>query len=58
MQRDLSEQFELSFDHFGRTSHPFNHETTRHFADRLDAAGYIEERTTRQVYSLDDERFL
>ena len=58
VQRDLGERFGLSWDHFGRTSSPQNHELTRHFASRLAAEGLIEERVTRQVYSLDDERFL
>ncbi|NWG46222.1 MAG: methionine--tRNA ligase [Alphaproteobacteria bacterium] len=57
-QRELGEAFGLSWDHFGRTSSPQNHAFTQHLADRLDANGYIEERTIRQVYSLEDERFL
>ncbi|MEI2816040.1 MAG: methionine--tRNA ligase [Microthrixaceae bacterium] len=58
VQRDLGERFGLSWDHFGRTSHPANHEITQHLAARLDAEGYIEERVTRQLYSVADERFL
>ncbi|MCU1344127.1 MAG: Methionine--tRNA ligase [Acidimicrobiia bacterium] len=50
--------FGLSWDHFGRTSRVQNHEITQHFADRLDAQGLIEERTTTQLYSVADERFL
>ncbi len=58
VQRHLCEQFELSFDWFGRTSRPQNHELTNHFARRLRAEGYCEIRSTEQVYSLDDGRFL
>ena len=50
--------FHLSFDHFGRTSHPFNHARTRHFAEALERAGLLEERVSQQVYSIDDGRFL
>jgi methionyl-tRNA synthetase len=58
VQAELGARFGLSFDHFGRSSSPQNHELTQHFADRLDAEGLIEERTTMQVYSRSDERFL
>ena len=58
VQRDLGERFGLSFDHFGRTSNPANHEITQHFAARLDAEGYLEERVIRQIYSNTDGRFL
>src|SRR5262245_27460014 len=49
VQADLGRRFNLSFDHFGRSSSAQNHELTRHFALRLEANGFIEERTTRQV---------
>jgi methionyl-tRNA synthetase len=58
IQKAACEGFHLSFDHFGRTSHPLNHARTRHFAEALEAAGLIEERVTPQVYSVDDGRFL
>lgn len=58
VQRDLGERFGLSFDHFGRTSNIANHELTQHFAARLDAEGYLEERVIRQIYSNTDGRFL
>jgi methionyl-tRNA synthetase len=58
IQRDLGERFLLSWNHFGRSSSPQNRELTQHFARRLDANGLLEERATRQMYSLDDERFL
>lgn len=57
-QASIYQEFGLSFDYFGRTSSLQNHELTKHFFERLAANGYIEERPIRQVYSLQDERFL
>ncbi len=50
--------FNLSFDYFGRTSSHQNKEITYHIFNQLDKNGYIEERTIKQVYSIDDEMFL
>lgn len=58
VQARLGEAFALSFDYFGRSSSPQNHELTQHFGNKLKEQGYIEERVTKQVYSIDDERFL
>src|SRR5262249_18046215 len=58
VQRNLGERFGLSFAHFGRTSNIANPELPQHFAERLDAEGYIEERVTRQMSSVADGRFL
>jgi methionyl-tRNA synthetase len=58
IQAKLGEAFDLSWDHFGRSSSPQNHELTKHFARRLEENGFIVERTTEQVYSIDDGRFL
>ena len=58
VQAGIAERFGLSWDHFGRSSSPRNHELTQHFARRLDEEGYLEERTTQQVYSPADGRFL
>ena len=58
IQSDLAQRFHLSFDHFGRSSSPQNHELTKYFARRLEENGLIEERTTRQIYSRADGRFL
>ena len=51
IQKDLGDGFNLSFDHFGRSSSARNHALTQHFAGRLADAGLIEERAERQVYS-------
>lgn len=58
LQKDLGDRFGLSFDLFGRSHSPQNHEITQHFYHQLDKNGFLEERTTRQVYSVDDARFL
>ena len=58
VQAQIYRDFALSFDYFGRSSSPQNHELTNHFYHRLDDAGFIEERTLPQVYSVDDGRFL
>lgn len=58
VQADLGERFGLSWDWFGRTSRPQNHHLTNHFARRLRDEGYLEVRTTDQVYSVDEGRFL
>jgi methionyl-tRNA synthetase len=58
IQRKAGEGFNLSFDWFGRSSRPANHALTQHFAQALEARGLIEERTSKQVYSVDDGRFL
>ncbi|MGK5532250.1 methionine--tRNA ligase [Streptomyces sp. URMC 129] len=57
-QKAVYDAFGLRFDYFGRTSSPQNVEITQHFARRLKENGFIEERSTRQVYSLADGRFL
>ena len=58
VQARIYRDFSLSFDYFGRSSSPQNRELTNHFYHRLDDAGFIEERTVPQVYSVDDGRFL
>ena len=50
--------FNLSFDFFGRTSTDENKEATYHIFECLDKNGYIEEKTIKQVYSIDDKMFL
>ncbi|NES96839.1 MAG: methionine--tRNA ligase [Desertifilum sp. SIO1I2] len=57
-QADVYQRFGLSFDYFGRTSSPENHELTQHFYQRLAENGFMEEREISQMYSLEDKRFL
>ena len=58
IQADIYRRFDLSFDHFGRSSSTENRELTQYFCRRLDEQGLIEERTTKQVYSKADRRYL
>ena len=57
-QRDLSEQFFLSFDFFGRSSSTSNHKLTKMFASNLDKNGLLKMVEERQLYSDEDKRFL
>jgi methionyl-tRNA synthetase len=58
VQAEIARGFRLSFDHFGRSSSVRNHRLTQHFAAKLDENGLIREVSERQVYSIDDGRFL
>lgn len=58
VQADLGDAFSLSFDYFGRSSSPQNKELTQHFGAKLMENGFIEERVTKQIFSVDDDRFL
>jgi methionyl-tRNA synthetase len=58
IQKDACDGFRLSFDHFGRSSNAPNHRLTQHFGEVLEKNGLIEERVSKQVYSIDDKRFL
>ncbi|MBS0408595.1 MAG: methionine--tRNA ligase [Proteobacteria bacterium] len=58
LQHDIGRGFGLSWDWFGRSSSPQNARLTQHFAEVLEDNGYIEERTDKLVYSIDDKRFL
>ncbi|QMU75287.1 methionine--tRNA ligase [Streptacidiphilus sp. PB12-B1b] len=57
-QKAIYDGFGLSFDYFGRSSSPQNIEITQAIARQLQANGFIEERSIRQVYSNADRRFL
>ncbi len=58
VQAEIYRGFGLSFDHFGRSSSPQNHEITQHLARKLYEHGFIEQHAVRQVYSAADGRFL
>ncbi len=58
LQKEIGARFGLSWDYFGRSSSPQNAALTQHFCTKLDQAGLIEERVDKQIYSLDDGRFL
>lgn len=57
-QKQLGDAFGLSFDWFGRSSSPENHQLTQYFAGKLADAGLIEEVMTEQIYSPKDGRYL
>jgi len=58
VQADIAKRFGLSFDYFGRSSSPQNHRLTQHLATKLADNDLIEEVSEKQVYSIDDGRFL
>ena len=58
IQKTIGQGFGLSFDYFGRSSSKQNHELTQEFARELWKGGHLDIRTTRQVYSNADKRFL
>ena len=57
-QKELSEKFFLSFDFFGRSSSPSNHELTKSFALNLDKNGLLKIVEEKQLYSKEEKRFL
>ncbi len=58
IQKNLGAGFDLSWDYFGRSSSPENRQLTQEFARDLWRNGHLDVRTTRQVYSNADGRFL
>ena len=56
--KEAYDAFNLSFDYFGRTSSLQNEEITYHIFEQLDKNGYIEEKSIKQIFSVDDSRFL
>jgi methionyl-tRNA synthetase len=57
-QKAAGANFKLSYDYFGRSSSEATHRLTQEFAIALEANGFIEERTSQQVYSVADRRYL
>ena len=58
IHREMYRGFNLSLDYCGRTSSEQNKEITYRIFEALDKNGLIEEKTTKQVYSPDDGRYL
>jgi methionyl-tRNA synthetase len=58
VQDELAKGFNLSFDHYGRSSSEQNRKLTQHFAGALAENGLIEERMETQMYSHEDGRYL
>lgn len=58
IQERLGAGFDFSWDYFGRSSSPQNHALTQQLARALWKNGHLDVRTTRQVYSNAEKRFL
>ena len=58
IQKNLSDQFHLSFDFFGRSSSESNYKLTQDFAKALKNEGLIKTVEEKQLYSQEDGRFL
>ena len=58
IQKKLSDGFNLSFDHFGRSSSDENKKLTQYFAGQLNKNGLIKEVNEKQIFSKMDKRFL
>ena len=58
INRNFFEQLQISFDHYSRTTWEGHIEPTHQFFNDLLVNGYIEARTTDQLYSEADHKFL
>ena len=58
IHEDIYKWFNISFDYFGRTSTPQQTEIVQHIFNEVDAAGYITEKETTQLYCPKCQRFL
>ena len=58
IHEDIYKWFNISFDYFGRTSTPQQTEIVQHIFKEVDAAGYITEKETTQLYCPKCQRFL
>lgn len=58
LHKKIYKDFHLSFDYFGQSSSDQNKEIVYRIFEKLDQNGFITEKTTKQVYSLDDHRYL
>ncbi len=57
-QKSIYERFDLSFDHFGRSSCTENHVLTKEFFTQLYNNGHIVENEITQLYDVEGGRFL
>ena len=58
IQKNIADDFFISFDYFGRSSSQQNHELTQHFATKLWENGFLEEVNEKQFFSIEDKRYL
>ena len=57
-QKEYVKNFNLSFDFYGRTHTELHKELVQNLFARLDEQGLIEERVSKQLFSIDDNMFL
>lgn len=57
-QKNIYQQFAISFDYFGRSSSQDNYLTTQAIFKALDHQDCIQEKQSKQMYSNTDQRFL
>lgn len=50
--------FDISFDHYARTTWPGHEKTVLEFYEDLNKNGYLEKKVTEQLYSEKDQKFL
>ncbi|MGL1890499.1 MAG: methionine--tRNA ligase [Spirochaetaceae bacterium] len=55
---DIYNWFNIDFDHFGRTSNQVHHDIVQDLFKKVDAAGYINEKTTTQLFCTECSKFL
>ncbi len=58
IHRDIYKWFNIDFDYFGRTSTPKQTEIVQDIFNKVNAAGYITEKETEQLYCPSCKRFL
>lgn len=58
MNKDFFAKLNISFDHYSRTTWNGHVETVQQFFNDLRKNHYVEERTTEQLYSSEDQKFL
>lgn len=56
--RSIFDWFNVDFDHFGRTSHRFNHELTQSLFLKAEKNGFVEEREIEQLFCRPCDRYL
>jgi methionyl-tRNA synthetase len=58
MNKNVFEEFGISFDYYGRTSSKTHHETAQEFFTNLNNKGYFKKKTEKQLYDAKSNMFL
>lgn len=58
MNKNVFEEFGISFDYYGRTSSKTHHETAQEFFTNLNDKGYFKKKTEKQLYDSKADMFL